>query len=194
MKRLVCVAACTLWPLAIGAQNLERGVPIKLTLDPLSMISIGDREFVSVPMASLPIRATQSGLTGVTALRIESNEFGERKLTVRGLEVAVRLARPGRGFARQLADGAYLVEIEALFEVTAAGHARTVPVVLTSGPIEAWSADGSRKLSVAGEPVDTSRAVRLVGAAPTPLDGGKASGDPIYVVLSGVLDRAPSGE
>jgi hypothetical protein len=195
MKRF----SITLGALALCGASMAFAAPgsqvLRLTLDAVSTVSFDDRVFIPIPSGTLALRSYPSDTPGAVALRVDPKDFGTRTFTLDGLRVSTELAKPATGFARKTEGGALEIELETVFRITAvgkSGRSQELALRFTTESLEAFSANGSKKLNVKGARLDpSSRVVQLVAKTVAPENTGPVPGAPVYIVLSGVLDRLP---
>jgi hypothetical protein len=195
MKARLCVALLlATGPIGAGASDFS---VIRLKLDPVSVVSIGDQEFVSIPPQEIPLRAYPSGAPDSLALRMDPSDFPTASIPIRGSTVSAGLAAPAKGFIQRSGGGEMVVELNLVLHLTrggadGGGSSRDLPVRLTTERIETIGPDGTRKLDVGGARAkETTGAVQLVGEVIAGEGGGLPEGAPVYVVLSGSLEGIP---
>jgi hypothetical protein len=181
-----------------GSRADGETVTSTLTLDSLSRISYGTRAYAIPSGSKIRLRCAPS-TDGAVAIRIHPADARLRAVDLEqdGGQLRFELADEAKGFMRIGSGGEIEAEIDAVVRVTVtddAGHgvAGRIPVRLTTGFVEAWSADGGHPVEVEGMPTDTSsRGIQLVGSATAGDADPVAPGAAVHVVLSGALDRVP---
>ncbi len=178
---------------------LGETVTSTLTLDSLSRISYGARVYAIPAGGTIRLRWEPS-TDGSVAVRIDpaAARLGAVDLGADGGQIRFELADVAKGFMRIGAGGQVEAEVDALVRVTVTDNAGggvtgLIPVRLTTGLVEAWSAKGGYPVEVEGMPTHaSSRGIQLVGSATAGDDDPVAPGAAVSVVLSGALDLVPS--
>jgi hypothetical protein len=169
-----------------------------LTLDGLSRVVYGAKVYELPSGSTIRLRCEPS-TNGAVAVRVrpEDARLATIDLEGDGGQMRFELADEAKGFMRLVTGGEIEMQVEALVRVTVTdglgrGISGRVPIRLTTGMIETWSADGGHATEVEGMPTtSSSRGIQLVGSATAGHDDPVAPGAAVHVVLSGALDPVP---
>lgn len=192
-RRVVTIVVAVLLSVTSSAEES----PATLFLDSNSYIAYGDSETLRVPSGSrIQFRLGSPIPDGSIPLTVKPSGLSMSPIPIaQGAAIEYTLGETATGTLRAK-DGGQEIELFATLVATLQGRpevpAVTYSLRLTTGRVQAESADRTSAIAIDGVGASPSNAVQLVGAATNRPDAYPGPGEVVYAVLSGHFDWLPT--